>query len=59
MLWRPWWATGVMVPVFRATVEAMRNSESVVLEEMRAQTAEVELVKNGVEGEGVEWSEVK
>jgi hypothetical protein len=48
-----------MVPVFRATVEAMRNSESVVLEEMRAQTAEVELVKNGVEGEGVEWSEVK
>jgi hypothetical protein len=59
MLWRPWWATSVIIPVFRATVEAMRSGESVVLEEMQAQTAEVELVKNGVEGEGVEWSEVK
>jgi hypothetical protein len=45
--------------VFRATVEAVRNGESDVLEEMRAQTAEVELGKNGVEGEGVKWSEVK
>jgi hypothetical protein len=46
-----------MVPVFRATVEAMRNSESVVLEEMRAQTAEVELVRMGLRVKG--WSEVK
>jgi hypothetical protein len=44
----------VMVPVFQATVETMRNGESVVLEEVRAKTAEVDLAKIGVEGGGVE-----